>query len=45
MDCQLNATDKIKEMLEQVQQRAVAFVNNEEFVDKYVIPFLQKTNE
>ena len=24
-----NATDKIKEMLEQVQQRAVAFVNNE----------------
>ncbi|HDR3344206.1 TPA: DUF445 domain-containing protein [Bacillus cereus] len=37
-----NATDKIKEMLEQVQQRAVAFVNNEEFTDKYVIPFLQK---
>ncbi|WP_163061735.1 DUF445 domain-containing protein [Bacillus cereus] len=37
-----NATDKIKEMLEQVQQRAVAFVNNEEFSDKYVIPFLQK---
>ncbi|ASZ65487.1 DUF445 domain-containing protein [Bacillus cereus group sp. MYBK163-2] len=37
-----NATDKIKEMLEQVQQRAVAFVNNEEFADKYVIPFLQK---
>ncbi|PQZ59399.1 DUF445 domain-containing protein [Bacillus sp. MYb209] len=36
-----NATDKIKEMLEQVQQRAVAFVNNEEFADKYVIPFLQ----
>ncbi|MCU4912539.1 DUF445 domain-containing protein, partial [Bacillus cereus] len=31
-----NATDKIKEMLEQVQQRAVAFVNNEEFADKYV---------
>ncbi|MBV6705974.1 MULTISPECIES: DUF445 domain-containing protein [Bacillus] len=37
-----NATDKIKEMLEQVQQRAVSFVNNEEFADKYVIPFLQK---
>ncbi|EKS8352164.1 MULTISPECIES: DUF445 domain-containing protein [Bacillus] len=37
-----NATDKIKEMLEQVQQRAVAFINNEEFADKYVIPFLQK---
>ncbi|PFK59321.1 DUF445 domain-containing protein [Bacillus thuringiensis] len=37
-----NATDKIKEMLEQVQQRAVAFVNNEEFAHKYVIPFLQK---
>ncbi|PFQ45029.1 DUF445 domain-containing protein [Bacillus cereus] len=37
-----NATDKIKELLEQVQQRAVAFVNNEEFADKYVIPFLQK---
>ncbi|TXS02341.1 DUF445 domain-containing protein [Bacillus sp. SH7-1] len=37
-----DATDKIKEMLKQVQQRAVAFVNNEEFADKYVIPFLQK---
>ncbi|UOB80660.1 DUF445 domain-containing protein [Bacillus sp. ZJS3] len=37
-----DATDKIKEMLEQVQQKAVAFVNNEEFADKYVIPFLQK---
>ncbi|KIQ85935.1 DUF445 domain-containing protein [Bacillus thuringiensis] len=37
-----NATDKIKEMLEQVQQRAVTFVRNEEFADKYVIPFLQK---
>ncbi|EOO26489.1 hypothetical protein ICM_01003 [Bacillus cereus BAG1X2-3] len=37
-----NATDKIKEMLEQVQQRAVTFVKNEEFADKYVIPFLQK---
>lgn len=37
-----DATDKIKEMLEQVQQRVVAFVNNEEFADKYVIPFLQK---
>ncbi|MGG1325202.1 DUF445 domain-containing protein [Bacillus tropicus] len=36
-----NATDKIKVMLEQVQQKAVAFVNNEEFADKYVIPFLQ----
>ncbi|PGS96962.1 DUF445 domain-containing protein [Bacillus anthracis] len=36
-----NTTDKIKEMLEQVQQKAVAFVNNEEFADKYVIPFLQ----
>ncbi|MED0933275.1 DUF445 domain-containing protein [Bacillus mobilis] len=36
-----DATDKIKEMLEQVQQRAVVFVNNEEFADKYVIPFLQ----
>lgn len=36
-----NATDKIKEMLEQVQQRAVVFVNNEEFADKYVISFLQ----
>ncbi|MBP3969210.1 DUF445 domain-containing protein [Bacillus sp. WL1] len=36
-----DATDKIKEMLEQVQQRAVTFVKNEEFADKYVIPFLQ----
>ncbi|PEC83225.1 DUF445 domain-containing protein [Bacillus cereus] len=36
-----NATDKIKEMLEQVQQKAVSFVNNEEFADKYVITFLQ----
>ncbi|MCU4990715.1 DUF445 domain-containing protein [Bacillus cereus] len=36
-----DGTDKIKEMLEQVQQRAVTFVNNEEFTDKYVIPFLQ----
>lgn len=37
-----DGTEKIKEMLEQVQQRAVTFVNNEEFADKYVIPFLQK---
>ena len=37
-----NATDKIKEMLEQVQQRAVALVNNEELDEKYVIPYLQK---
>ncbi|MED0949811.1 DUF445 domain-containing protein [Bacillus cereus] len=37
-----DATDKIKEMLEQVQQRAITFVKNEEFTDKYVIPFLQK---
>ncbi|MCU5325129.1 DUF445 domain-containing protein [Bacillus cereus] len=36
-----DGTEKIKEMLEQVQQRAVIFVNNEEFADKYVIPFLQ----
>lgn len=36
-----DGSDKIKEMLEQVQQRAVTFVNNEEFTDKYVIPFLQ----
>ncbi|MGE6400343.1 DUF445 domain-containing protein [Bacillus cereus] len=36
-----DATDKIKEMLEQVQQRAVTFVKNEEFADKYVVPFLQ----
>ncbi|GAB6614960.1 MULTISPECIES: DUF445 domain-containing protein [Bacillus] len=36
-----NATDKIKEMLEQVQQRAITFVKNAEFTDKYVIPFLQ----
>lgn len=36
-----NGTEKIKEMLEQVQQRVVTFVNNEEFADKYVIPFLQ----
>lgn len=36
-----DGTEKIKEMLEQVQQRAVTFVNNEEFADKYVIPFLQ----
>ncbi|MES5947396.1 DUF445 family protein [Bacillus cereus group sp. MG6] len=36
-----DATDKIKEMLEQVQQRAVTFVNKEEFADIYVIPFLQ----
>lgn len=37
-----DGTEKIKGMLEQVQQKAVAFVNNEEFADKYVIPFLQK---
>ncbi|PEM97933.1 DUF445 domain-containing protein [Bacillus wiedmannii] len=37
----LDATDKIKEMLEQVQQRAITFVKNEEFANKYVIPFLQ----
>ncbi|HHZ5406643.1 TPA: DUF445 domain-containing protein [Bacillus cereus] len=36
-----DGTEKIKEMIEQVQQRAVTFVNNEEFADKYVIPFLQ----
>ncbi|MGH0827667.1 DUF445 domain-containing protein [Bacillus pretiosus] len=36
-----NATDKIKEMLERVQQRAITFVKNEEFANKYVIPFLQ----
>ncbi|MBJ8128504.1 DUF445 domain-containing protein [Bacillus cereus group sp. N3] len=36
-----DATDKIKEMLEQVQQRVVTFVNKEEFADTYVIPFLQ----
>ncbi|MGG5793180.1 DUF445 domain-containing protein [Bacillus cereus] len=36
-----DATDKIKEMLEQVQSRAVTFVKNEEFTDKYVVPFLQ----
>lgn len=36
-----DATDKIKEMLEQVQSRAVNFVKNEEFADKYVVPFLQ----
>ncbi|MGH0677745.1 DUF445 domain-containing protein [Bacillus luti] len=36
-----DATDKIKEMLEQVQQREITFVKNEEFTDKYVIPFLQ----
>ncbi|PHD57386.1 DUF445 domain-containing protein [Bacillus toyonensis] len=36
-----DATDKIKEMLEQVQQRAVTFVNKEEFANTYVIPFLQ----
>ncbi|MBJ8103114.1 MULTISPECIES: DUF445 domain-containing protein [Bacillus cereus group] len=36
-----DATDKIKEMLEQVKQRAITFVKNEEFTDKYVIPFLQ----
>ncbi|PGU61093.1 DUF445 domain-containing protein [Bacillus cereus] len=36
-----DATEKIKEMLEQVQQRAVTFVKNEEFADKYVVPFLQ----
>lgn len=28
-------------MLEQVQSRAVTFVKNEEFTDKYVVPFLQ----
>ncbi|MBJ8050677.1 DUF445 domain-containing protein [Bacillus cereus] len=36
-----DATDKIKEMLEQVQSRAVTFVKNAEFADKYVVPFLQ----
>ncbi|PFD38695.1 DUF445 domain-containing protein [Bacillus cereus] len=36
-----NATDKIKEMLEQVQQRAVTFVQNEEFANKYLVPFLK----
>ncbi|MFU2030438.1 DUF445 domain-containing protein [Bacillus wiedmannii] len=37
-----DATDKIKEMLGQVQRRAITFVKNEEFTDKYVMPFLQK---
>ncbi|HHQ8914398.1 TPA: DUF445 domain-containing protein [Bacillus cereus] len=37
-----DGTEKIKELLEQVQQKVVAFVNNEEFADKYVILFLQK---
>ncbi|MEK7017162.1 DUF445 domain-containing protein [Bacillus sp. FSL R9-9410] len=36
-----DATDKIKEMLEQVQNRAVNFVQNEEFADKYLVPFLK----
>ncbi|MGE7865183.1 DUF445 domain-containing protein [Bacillus paramycoides] len=36
-----NATDKIKEMLEQVQQRAVTFVQNEAFANKYLVPFLK----
>ncbi|PGM67060.1 DUF445 domain-containing protein [Bacillus cereus] len=36
-----NATDKIKEMLEQVQQRAVTFVQNEGFANKYLVPFLK----
>ncbi|MGH0427725.1 DUF445 domain-containing protein [Bacillus hominis] len=36
-----DATDKIKEMLGQVQSRAVTFVQNEEFADKYLVPFLK----
>ncbi|KEK24647.1 DUF445 domain-containing protein [Bacillus gaemokensis] len=35
-----DATEKIKELLGQAQGRAVAFVKNEEFADRYLLPFL-----
>ncbi|MEH7464416.1 DUF445 domain-containing protein [Bacillus thuringiensis] len=37
-----NAADKITELLGQAQERAVAFIKKEEFVDQYFLPFLTK---
>lgn len=37
-----NVADKIKELLGQVQERAVAFIKKEEFADQYLFPFLTK---
>ncbi|MEH7458407.1 DUF445 domain-containing protein [Bacillus sp. JJ1127] len=37
-----NAADKIKELLGQAQERAVAFIKKEEFADQYLHPFLTK---
>ncbi|MFD3447635.1 DUF445 domain-containing protein [Microbacteriaceae bacterium 4G12] len=34
-----NAADKIKELLGQAQERAVAFLKKEEFADQYLLPF------
>ncbi|MGI2750877.1 DUF445 domain-containing protein [Bacillus cytotoxicus] len=37
-----NAAEKIKELLEQVQERAVTFIKKEEFTDQYLLPFMMK---
>ncbi|WP_410982079.1 DUF445 domain-containing protein [Bacillus cereus] len=37
-----NATEKIKELLGQAQEKAVAFIKKEEFADQYLLPFLTK---
>ncbi|MEN1935247.1 DUF445 domain-containing protein [Paenibacillus sp. 102] len=37
-----DAAAKIKELLGQVQERAVAFIKKEEFTDQYLLPFLTK---
>ncbi|MDZ5607851.1 DUF445 family protein, partial [Bacillus pseudomycoides] len=37
-----NAAEKIKELLGQAQEKAVAFIKKEEFVDQYLLPFVTK---
>ncbi|MDH2880833.1 DUF445 domain-containing protein [Bacillus cytotoxicus] len=37
-----NAAEKIKELLDQVQERAVTFIKKEEFKDQYLLPFMMK---
>ncbi|HDR4572215.1 MULTISPECIES: DUF445 domain-containing protein [Bacillus cereus group] len=37
-----NAAEKIKELLDQVQERAVTFIKKEEFTDQYLLPFMMK---
>ncbi|MBC6972504.1 DUF445 domain-containing protein [Bacillus sp. Xin] len=37
-----NAAEKIKELLGQAQEKAVAFIKKEEFADQYLLPFLTK---